>query len=87
MEDGDEKNELIQLIANLMKKSYLTWNRDSVDDSLIISDLKNLSKGKLTVPDDFRLTQTNEILANTATKKRPTNQHKNKKHYQKKRRY
>lgn len=89
MEDGDEKNELIQLIANLMKKSYLTWNRDSVDDSLILSDLKILSKGKLIIPDDFRLTQTNEILAQTVTKKRASNQTKNsnKKHFQKKRRY
>lgn len=86
MEDGDEKNELIQLIANLMKKSYLTWNRDSVDDNLIISDLRSLSRGKIIVPDDFRLTQTNEILAQTVTKKRPSNQ-KNRKHYQKKRRY
>ena len=89
MEDGDEKNELIKLIANLMKKSYLVWNRDSVDDSLILSDLKVLSKGQLTVTEDFRLTQTNEILATTAIKKRPPTQNKNnnKKHYQKKRRY
>jgi hypothetical protein len=73
-----------------MKKSYLTWNRESVDDDLIFSDLKLLSKGQLQVDSDFKLEQTNDILA-LNVKKKTTNNHKNKNHknknYQKKRRF
>ncbi|MCB0380021.1 MAG: DUF4290 domain-containing protein [Flavobacteriales bacterium] len=90
MKDGEEKTELIRAIANLMKKSYLTWNRESVDDDLIFSDLKLLSKGQLQVDSDFKLEQTNDILA-LNVKKKTTNNHKNKNHknknYQKKRRF
>lgn len=90
MKDGEEKTELIRAIANLMKKSYLTWNRESVDDDLIFSDLKLLSKGQLQVDSDFKLEQTNDILA-LNVKKKATNNHKNKNHknknYQKKRRF
>ncbi len=45
--DGDEKNELINQIANLMKRSYLNWNRDSVNDEVILKQLEELSKGQL----------------------------------------
>lgn len=69
MKDGEEKTELIRAIANLMKKSYLTWNRESVDDDLIFSDLKLLSKGQLQVDSDFKLEQTNDILALNVKKK------------------
>ena len=90
MKDSEEKTELIRAIANLMKKSYLTWNRESVDDDLIFSDLKLLSKGQLQVDSDFKLEQTNDILA-LNVKKKTTNNHKNKNHknknYQKKRRF
>lgn len=90
MQDGEEKTELIKTIANLMKKSYLTWNRESVDDDLIVSDLKLLSKGQLKLDDSFKLEQTNDILALNVKKK--TNNHKNKNHknnknFQKKRRF
>lgn len=46
-EDGPEKDVLIYQIANHMKKSYLTWNKDSVDDTIIFEDLSNMSKGLL----------------------------------------
>lgn len=46
-EDGPEKDILIYQIANHMKKSYLTWNKDSVDDTLIFEDLSNMSRGLL----------------------------------------
>lgn len=77
-EDGDEKNALISTILNLMKKSYLTFNRDSVDDSLITSDLQKLSDNKLNVPEDFIFISTNEVLAMTK-KKKPS--HSNQKHH------
>lgn len=91
MNDGEEKTELIKTIANLMKKSYLTWNRESVDDDLIVSDLKLLSKGQLKLDDSFKLEQTNDILA-LNVKKKTNNNHKNKNHknnknFQKKRRF
>ena len=51
--DGEEKNELIKLIANQMKKCFLTWNKEVVDDRKIFDDLRELSKGKLDIPEDF----------------------------------
>jgi hypothetical protein len=49
-EDGPEKDVLIYQLANHMKKSYLSYNKDSVDDAIIFQDLANLSRGKLTLP-------------------------------------
>jgi hypothetical protein len=47
MEEGDEKEVLIRLIANQMKKSYLVWNKDSVDNHKILKDLADLSEGRI----------------------------------------
>jgi hypothetical protein len=55
--EGDEQRILIEQIANQMKKLYLQWNRDSVEDDKIIMDLEELSGGKLKVPKDLRLTE------------------------------
>ncbi len=46
-EDGETKEVLIELLANHMKKSYLTWNKDSVADEKILKDLKILSFEKI----------------------------------------
>lgn len=53
-DDGDEKDHLIALIANHMKKSYTTWNRDSIEDEKINDDLIELSRGKLKLTDDVK---------------------------------
>jgi hypothetical protein len=44
LEDGNEKDILVSQLANHMKKSYLTWNRDSVEDEKILEDLSAMSK-------------------------------------------
>ena len=62
-EDGPEKDALVKNIANHLKKSYLNWNRDSVNDELITDHLAELSHGKLKLSEDTRLTHTNELLA------------------------
>lgn len=57
---GAEKDALVEQIANLMKRSYLTWNRDSVNDEVILKQLEELSKGQLKLADIslLRSTQT-----------------------------
>ncbi len=62
-EDGAEKDLLVKNIANHLKKSYLNWNRDSVNDELITDHLAELSHGKLKLSGDTKLTHTNELLA------------------------
>ena len=46
-EDGELKNALIIVIANHMKKCYLSWNKDTVEDSAIFNHLYELSEGKI----------------------------------------
>ena len=46
-EDGDMKDALMYTIANHMKKCYLNWNKDTVDDAVIFNHLYDLSDGKI----------------------------------------
>ena len=46
-EDGDMKEALIFTIANHMKKCYLNWNKDTVEDTVILDHLYELSDGKI----------------------------------------
>jgi hypothetical protein len=61
-EDGPEKEAFTVLIANLMKKQFLTWNRDSVGDGVIIKDLAELSKGRLQLKPEQQLVSTDALL-------------------------
>lgn len=70
MEDGTEKENLTKAIGNHLKKSYLTWNRDSVTDEIIADHLSNLSKGKLKLSESARLHETSDILARQRAKKK-----------------
>jgi len=76
--EGEEREVMIELLANHMKKSYLAWNKDAVEDEKIIMDLEMLSKGKLKVKKDLKLTET-KLLISKPKKKKP--QIKSKKRY------
>lgn len=62
-EEGEEKQALVTLIANHLKKSYLTWNRDSVTDEDIAAHLHTLSRGRLKLDESIKLSNTQEILS------------------------
>lgn len=63
-EPGEEKDHMIKLLANHMKKSYLTWNREMVDDQQIFNDMKELSGGKIDIsPETMKLSETKDILS------------------------
>ena len=64
-----------------MKKSYVNWNRDSVEDKLIIKQLEKLSNGQLTLAANTELA--NVIVPeknNTHRKKKQNNKHRNKRY-------
>lgn len=47
LEAGDEKEALIEVIANNMKKSYNVYNKEHVTDDVIFRHLKELSENRL----------------------------------------
>ncbi len=62
-ENGGEREQLINLLANHMKKSFLTWNKEVVDDRKIFTDLDMLSDGKIVLDEDsHKLTESKDIL-------------------------
>ena len=62
-EDGEEKDALIYLIANQMKKSYILWNKDSVDNRKILKDLAELSGEKIVRNEDnFKLADAADLV-------------------------
>lgn len=53
--EGEEKDVLVRMIANNMKRNYVLWNQKSVTDEIIVSDLLRLSQGRLSLPNDVKL--------------------------------
>lgn len=62
MEDGEEKNILVVKVANLMKRHFLTWNRNTVEDAVIAAELKAKSDGALVLPEGVELEGQADIL-------------------------
>jgi hypothetical protein len=59
-EEGEMKSALVKVIANHMKKCYLSWNKDTVKDDVIFEHLYELSGGKI------NMLQSTEVLLNTS---------------------
>ncbi len=70
MPEGDERQTAIFMIANQMKKSFMSWNKETVDDRKIYDDLRELSNGKINVSDDsFKLVETRDAFPFYVNKK------------------
>lgn len=71
MEPGQERDTLIRLIANHMKKLMLDVNRDGVDDAKIFKDLAELSHGEIRVrPEEMRLHEFKAVQQPAGKKRR-----------------
>ncbi len=85
-EKGDMRDGLEYAIANHMKKCYLNWNKDSVEDSVIFEHLKELSNGEIDLaPDGENLTESNQFLKNRSQKSNRGNTKKGQRNSRKKR--
>lgn len=76
-EEGDAREGLTYVIANHMKKCYLNWNKDTVDDRVIFNHLNDLTDGKI----DLR--ENGEKLAESSSllRKRPSTHQKSQKQH------
>lgn len=89
LDNAEEKQALTHMIANLMKRSYLSYNRDSVNEEMIVDQLKEMSNGELKIAEDFKFEHTNDILssnnqgANGGAKKMKTGKSRSKKKWKK----
>ena len=62
-EEGELKEALVFTIANHMKKCFLNWNKDTVQDDVILHHLMELSDNQLKVrAEDLPLTDSAEFL-------------------------
>ena len=57
MEDGEDKTRLIRSLAIYMRQQYLIWNKDSVADETIFSDIEKLSDHRIKVPEGIVLSK------------------------------
>ena len=69
-EEGKDKEQFIVVLLNLMKRTYLIWNNNSVSDEQIIADMRELSNGKLSAPEGFEFESTSDIISRNFQKKR-----------------
>ena len=72
--EGEEREIIIEQIANHMKKSYLAWNKDAVEDVKIFKDLEELSAGTLVPNKDLQLADSKSLLG--SKKKKPSKKKK-----------
>lgn len=62
MPEGPNKIQMVTVLANFMKKQYLTYNREAVEDEQILNDLLEMSGGALTIENTIQLHSSNSIL-------------------------
>jgi hypothetical protein len=79
--EGEEKEIMIELLANHMKKSFLVWNKDAVEDDKIFLDLIELSRGKLKSDKEIKLSEIKQLIGSPKKQNKKSNKGKsNKRH-------
>jgi hypothetical protein len=61
--DPEERAKAEIAVANHMKKTYLIWNKDQVEDEVIRRDLRKLSEGRINL-EDLNLISANFVNQN-----------------------
>lgn len=71
MDGGVEKDRLIFLVANQMKKLLVTENADSATDRRIFNDIRDITAGGIDIdPENYRLNEYIGISLNQESKKK-----------------
>ena len=84
-ESGEMKDALVLTIENHMKKCFLNWNKDNVEDQVIFDHLYELSETKIDIRDTKEELLDSTLLLRSkkkfSNKKFPKKNNKNRKRY------
>jgi hypothetical protein len=71
MPEGVERDELVRLTANQMKRDLMTWGHGSMDDEKVADDLARFTDGKIQLDlSTFRFDHINAIVPDSGNGKR-----------------
>ena len=71
MPEGPERDELVRITANQMKRDLVTWGHGSMDDERIADDLARFTDGKIQIDlSKFRLDRVDPIVPDSANGKK-----------------
>lgn len=62
--NSETKEKSLFMLANHMKKSYVTWNKEMVNDDIIFRDIEYLSGGKIKFPPETKLSPAYNLNTN-----------------------
>ena len=69
MPEGDERDELVRLTANQMKRNLATWGHGSIDDEKVADDLARFTDGKIQIDlSNFQFDNIYDSVANESKK-------------------
>ena len=78
MEEGEEKQALLQLLAVQMKKNLNNWNKEGIEDQKIVDDLREYSNGTIDLKvEDLRLSDQQRYNNNNNNNQRKQNNQNN----------
>ena len=80
MEEGEEKQALLQLLAVQMKKNLNNWNKEGIEDQKIVDDLREYSNGAINLKvEDLRLNDQQRHNNNNNNQRKQNNQNNQRK--------
>ena len=77
MPAGEERDALVNMLANYMKRSYIAWNKDNVEEEKIWIDVRDYTHGTIRI--NTPLLSAKEMRENTGTQAKQNNKKKKKK--------
>jgi hypothetical protein len=66
-EDSELKEKSLLMLANHMKKLYVTWNKETISDDIIFRDIVFLSGGKIRIPENLKLSAAYNLNTSNVT--------------------
>ncbi len=62
VDDPKAQRALIEILANHMKRSYMTWKKESISDDIIFKEMRKLLNDQVEIPEDIVLGDFRDVL-------------------------